>query len=132
VAIHAVALVGGAEILAALFLPWISSATRTGSANAFDLAIQTLWSLDGAGGPIKVGTVLFVLGGVGGGLAFVPGTVAVRRACGGLALVAAVALIVQVVRAIDRLGGGPGEVADVIGAGVYVTIMGAIALLVSR
>jgi hypothetical protein len=128
--VHVVALVGGALVLASLFLPWLSAGGE--SANAFEIVVQLLWDLDPGDGVVKIGTVLFVLGGLGGGLAFVPHTTAVRRVCGALVLVTTLALVVQVYRALDEVGGVPSDVLDTVGAGVYAALTGAVALIVSR
>lgn len=120
-AVHALALIGGAVAAVAAFLPWLSS---LGSANAFDVPLAVLWSLDPGTGGLKLGFALVPLGAVGVLLAFVPGLGAARRLVGVLLAAAAVDFVVQTWRAVSDLGGGVGDVFDLLGVGAYVTLVG--------
>jgi hypothetical protein len=114
-------LVGGAAVVVAAFLPWVSSVV---SPNALDVPLAVLWSRNPSATGFKLGFVLVALGGLGAGLAMVSGIKVVRRLLGVLVAAATVDYVVQMWRAISDLGGGAGDVFDLIGAGVYVALVG--------
>lgn len=128
--IKPLALAGGAALVVATFLPWLSGVGS--SVNALDLPIQALWDVDAQDGAVKLGFALLAFGAVGIALAFVPGPAALRRLCGSLGVAAVLAFAAQLYRAIDAQGGTLGDVFDVIGVGLYVALAGAVALQVSR
>jgi hypothetical protein len=121
---------GGAVLVIAALLPWVSIGGA--STNALDVPVQALWDLDAGDGPIKVGFVTIALGLIGGGLSFVPKTAGVRRLCGSIALAIAAAFALQLFRTIDQSGGSFGDLLDVMGVGVYASVVGAIGLQISR
>jgi len=115
-------------VVAAAFLPWLSG---LGSANAFDVPLAVLWSLDPGTAGFKLGFVIVALGALGAGLGVVPGFGGGRLLLGGLIMAVAADFVVQTWRAVSDLGGGFGDVFDVLGVGVYVTLIGG-ALIASR
>lgn len=121
------ALAGGVAIVVAALLPWFGA----GSLNALDLPLPVVWDFAGDSA-LKLGTVLIVLGVLGGGLSFVQRTAWLRRLLGGLTISAVTGFTIQVLRFIDESGGSFGDLGEAIGAGVYVALAGGIALIVSR
>jgi len=124
-----VALVGAAAVIVGAFLPWVSG--TFGGGNAFDVPLSFLWSLDTSEG-VKLGLALILVGGAAVVLTFLPGTGPVRRILGVVAAAAALAYTVQLFRAIDRVGGGMGDVMDALGVAVYVTLAGGVLLAASK
>lgn len=124
-----VALAGGIALVVSALLPWTQGPDAP---NALDLPVELLWSLVPGDGPIKIGFLLLAIGGFGAGLAFVPRTAWIRRLCGSLATAIVLAFAVQLFRALDQSGLGAGDLLDVVGAGVYVALAGAVALSASR
>jgi hypothetical protein len=122
---------GGALLVVATFLPWISFG-GFGQANAMDVPVEALWDLSAQDGALKVGFVTLALGLVGAGLSFVPRSAWVRRLCGSIAFAVVAAFLLQLFRGIDQAGGSLGDVFDAAGFGVYVALAGGIGLQVSR
>jgi hypothetical protein len=128
-AFHPVALAGSVALLVSLALPWVQGG---GGTYAFDIPIQFLWDFRQFDGAVKVGFVVSALGILAALLCFFAGTGWVRRICGSLVLIVAVAFVAQIFRGVDAFGGTLADLLDTLGAGVYVTAAGAIALQVSR
>jgi zinc-ribbon domain len=125
-----VALAGGALLVVASVLPWVSVSGL--STNALDIPVQALWDLNAGDGPIKIGYLTIALGLLGAGLSFLPSTAKIRRLCGSLALAVAAVFAVQLYRFIDQSGGSFGDFLSSIGIGLVLTIPAAIALQISR
>lgn len=123
------ALVGAAAVVVGVFLPWVSGALEGG--NAFDVPLSFLWSLEPNDG-VKLGLVLLLVGVGAAALTFLPGTGPVRRILGVVAAAASVVYVVQLFRLIDQAGGGFGDVMDVIGVAVYVTLAGGVVVAASK
>jgi hypothetical protein len=119
--VHVLALIGGAVVVVAAFLPWVSG---LGSANAFDVPLAVLWTLHPGTGGLDLGFMIVALGALAVLLAFVPGVGAGRRLLGVLLVGVAVDYVVQIWRAVSDLGGGIGDVFDVLGIAAYVTLVG--------
>ncbi|MEW6059459.1 MAG: hypothetical protein AB1551_04840 [Actinomycetota bacterium] len=115
-------------VVVAAFLPWLSG---LGSASAFDVPLAVLWSLNPGTGGLKLGFLIVALGALGAGLAMLPRFDGGRLLLGALIMVVAADFVVQTWRAVSDLGGGFGDVFDVLGVGVYVTLVGG-ALIASR
>ena len=122
---------GAGAIVVGVFLPWFSG-TFEGRGNAFDVPLSFLWSLTAGSGGVKLGVVLLLIGGAAALLSFLRGTGPIRRILGIAAIVVTAAFAVQLYRAIDQLGGGPGDLLDMIGPAVYVTFVGGGLLVASR
>jgi len=129
--VRPLALVGAGAIVVGVFLPWFSG-TFEGRGNAFDVPLSFLWSLTADSGDAKLGVVLLLIGGAAAVLSFLRGTGPIRRILGIAAIVTTAAFSVQLYRAIDQLGGGPGDLFDMIGPAVYVTFVGGGLLVASR
>lgn len=117
--------------MVAAFLPWLSI-DGLGSTSALDVPVQALWDLNAGDGPIKIGFVTIALGVLGAGLSFLPRTATIRRLCGSFALAVAAAFLLQSFRAFEQAGGSLGDFVGAIGIGVYLTIVGAFGLQMSR
>ncbi|HLE45189.1 MAG TPA: hypothetical protein VJB36_14355, partial [Methylomirabilota bacterium] len=126
-----IALGGGALLVIAAMLPWISI-VGAGSTSALDIPVESLWNLNAGDGPIKIGFVTIALGLLGGALSFVPRTATIRRLCGSIALAVVAAFALQFFRAIDQGGGTFGDFFSSIGIGVYLSIPAAIGLQISK
>ena len=125
-----IALGGGALLVIAAILPWIS--VGGSGTSALDIPVESLWNLNAGDGPIKIGFVTIALGLLGGALSFVPRTATIRRLCGSIALAVVAAFALQFFRAIDQGGGTFGDFFSSIGIGVYLSIPAAIGLQISK
>ena len=125
-----IALGGGALLVIAAILPWVS--VGGSGTSALDIPLESLWNLNAGDGPIKIGFVTIALGLLGGALSFVPRTATIRRLCGSIALAVVAAFALQFFRAIDQGGGTFGDFFSSIGIGVYLSIPAAIGLQISK
>jgi hypothetical protein len=124
------ALAGGAAMILAVFLPWISVGGST--TNALDVPLQAIWDPNTGDGAIKLGFVVLLLGAVGAGLSFMPNTATYRRLAGSIGLAVVLAFALQLVRSGDQAGGSFGDALGAVGVGVYLALAGTIALQVSK
>lgn len=125
-----VAFAGGLAMILAVFLPWIS--VEGASANALDVPIQALWDPNTADSAVKLGFLVLLLGAVGAGLSFMPGTTKYRRLAGSIGLAVTLAFALQLYRSVDQAGGSFVDAVSGIGFGVVLALAGAIALQVSK
>lgn len=128
-AVKPLALVGAGAVVISVFLPWVSGGL--GSGNGFEVPLAFLWSLQPGDG-LKLGFVLLVVGAAGAALSFVPGTGPLRRIVGIVAMVAALAFLVQLYRLLDAAGGDPGDVVRALGFGSVLTLVGGGLLAASK
>jgi hypothetical protein len=124
------AVAGGAAMVLAVFLPWIS--VGGSSTNALDVPLAAIWDPNTGDGAVKLGFVVLLLGAVGAGLSFMPNTTRYRRLAGSIALAVVLAFAVQLVRSVDQTGGSFGDVVGALGIGVYLALAGALALQISK
>jgi zinc-ribbon domain len=124
------AVAGGAAMILAVFLPWVSIGGS--SPNALDVPLQAIWDPNTGDGAIKLGFVVLLLGAVGAGLSFMPNTTRYRRLAGSVGLAVVLAFALQLVRSVDQSGGSFGDALGAVGIGVYLALAGAVALQVSK
>jgi hypothetical protein len=124
-----VALAGGVVILVGVFLPWISGGL---SLSGLDVPLEAVWNIDAGDSALKLGYAFLVLGTASAALSFVGRSVRIRRILGSLALALVLGFALQLYRSIDQAGGSFGDVISTIGIGVYVTVVGAICLQLSK
>jgi hypothetical protein len=128
--IKPLAVAGGAAMVLAVFLPWIS--VGGSSTNALDVPLAAIWDPDTGDGAVKLGFVVLLLGAIGAGLSFMPNTTRYRRLAGSIGLAVVLAFALQLVRSVDQAGGSFGDVVGALGIGVYLALAGAIALQLSK
>ncbi|MDQ1373449.1 MAG: hypothetical protein QOJ09_787 [Actinomycetota bacterium] len=117
----------GAVLLAlGTILPWTRSGF--GSGNGFDVPITFLWSKTAGSGGVKLGLLLLVLGAGGVYVASRADIQRFRIAVGGVAALCVVLFVVQFQRV---LSGTHVSLTKVLGFGVLVTLVGAVALAVA-
>jgi len=131
-------LVGGALIVIATLLPWVSAAGGLATENGFGVPLNVLFDPEtqSAGG-LKIGFVTIVLGAltVAAGLQRLPllaGRIAVLvgRIAGGLAMVIATLFLAQLQRAMGQAQAA--TVFGVLGMGVYLTMLGGVMSAMSK
>ena len=124
-------LIGGALIVIATFLPWVSVAGGLASENGFGVPLKVLFDPEtqSAGG-LKIGFVSIVLGALtlAAGLQRLP--IIVGRIAGGLAMVIATLFLAQLQRAMGQAQAA--TVFGVLGMGVYLTMLGGVMSAMSK
>lgn len=111
-----VALWGVLLLLVSAFLPWISNPARLST--AMDIPVAFLVDLGAAAGGFALGWVVLAAGGVGLLLCFIPRLAPLRRLLGLALFGAAVTVVVQWARYLDRLDAA-GQLVAYVGIGVY-------------
>jgi hypothetical protein len=118
------AIAGGAAAIVGTLLPWLSASLTGRSANAFDVPVKFLFDPNNAfAGGINLGVILVVLGLAAVGLAFVPAAGVARRIVGAVIAAAVIVFVVQLLRAVSN------DAFQLLGPGVWVTMVGGLVAL---
>jgi hypothetical protein len=126
-AIRPVPLLGGALLIVATFLSWLDFGV---SSNGFDVPLAFLWDTGGTGDP-RLGLITLILGIAAVLLALVRQVPArLATVLGGLGVVVGVLFIIQVIRAIDEIGGSTGDAFDALGIAPWFALAGGVLLLI--
>jgi hypothetical protein len=123
-----VPLIGGLAVAVASILPWFA-VEGTQSLSGFDVPLQFLFDPLQPSDGVKIGLIVLLLGLGGAWLSFSSSRTGLRRLLGLAAIAIGGVFILQLASFVDQVGAGV-SVTDVIGFGVYVTIVGGVMLLI--